>query len=531
MTLLKNILVFMILAAALLAGCSQPTDDDSGGGAAVLSDVGGLSGTVDYQTVTLNWTNPEDRLLYRIEISGEPNITTVTKAFSAEPTHTFSGLNNNEAYTFTVKAIYYPGEDSDKSPGAIITLVPNTHAAGSLTAIPGNGRVSLKWTDPTFADFDHFEITWAGENSETGGPVTVAGNLLNTVIPGLINEVRYEFTLKAVDTANNPRDGASVAAIPSAAALWFEAVSSFGSSAVNHVAWGGTPGNEKFVAVGAAGKIAYSADGKTWTAVPSGTLAGESGFDSSTAVNGVAWGGEKFVAVGASGAMAWSANGVNWTRVTTSGFSTTAINGITWGGPLEDEKFVAVGASGKIAYSGNGTTWTAIPAGTTDETTTTFGSAIAVNRVTWGGGKFVAVGASGETAASADGTTWTGGSVGSTASTIQDIAWGNGRFVAVPNNTSILWSEDGLTWTREAQDSHAWGMIGNTNVSFRSAAWDGNKFVVGGPYLVNGYSRDGEEWMRLPRMSTASTDNITGIAWNGMRLVAVGANGRILYTD
>jgi hypothetical protein len=466
----KNILVSIILAAALLAGCSQPTDEDSGGGGSGgLADVRDLSGTVDHQSITLSWTNPDARLLYKIEITGEPNITTVTKTNLADYTQTFTGLTNNESYTFTVKAVYYPGEDIDKSPGATITLVPNTHDATGLSVIPGNGRVSLKWTDPTFADLDRLEITWAGENGETGGPKTVAGGLLTTAITGLTNEIRYTFTLRAADTANNGSAGVSITAIPSTAAMWNPADSAFGTSAVNHAAWGGPEGNKKFVAVGAAGKIAWSPDGKTWKAVPEEI--GQSRFDTA-AVNGVAWGGpagsEKFVAVGASGKMAWSANGINWTAIpagtgnaTTATFGTTDINGIAWGGPEGNEKFVAVGASGKMAYSSDGITWTAIAAGT-GIGQSSFGTS-AINRVAWGGGKVVAVGASGKIATSTDGTTWT--AVTDTpflTGAIKDIAWGNGKFVAVSAGV-IAWSTDGSSWTQVGPTSGytlnavAWG--------------------------------------------------------------------------
>jgi hypothetical protein len=180
-----------------------------------------------------------------------------------------------------------------------------------------------------------------------------------------------------------------------------------------------------------------------------------------------------------------------------------------------------------MAYSSDGITWTAIAAGT-GVGQSGIASSYAVNRVAWGGGKFVAAGTLGKTAYSSDGIAWTGGTAG--ASAITDIAWGNGMFIVTGGN-AMYRSSDGAVWTVMSQTPAAWGMATDQAVSLKSAAWDGGKFVVRGGYLITGYSRDGEEWYRVPPVTSSSTDTINGIAWNGARLVAVGSSGRIFYTD
>jgi hypothetical protein len=84
----------------------------------------------------------------------------------------------------------------------------------------------------------------------------------------------------------------------------------FGEGAINDAVYGG----DKFVAVGAGGKIAYSTDGTTWKAV-SGSPVG------SGDVVSVAYGTNTFVAAGASGKLAYSTDGITWTASTSTDFS------------------------------------------------------------------------------------------------------------------------------------------------------------------------------------------------------------------
>jgi len=86
--------------------------------------------------------------------------------------------------------------------------------------------------------------------------------------------------------------------------------------------------------------MAYSSDGRTWTAVTSS-------FGSSH-IQSIAFSGGRFVAVGASGKAAYSTDGRTWTAVTTSVFGTSnnAIRAVAYG----NGRFVAVGQGGRMAY-------------------------------------------------------------------------------------------------------------------------------------------------------------------------------------
>jgi hypothetical protein len=200
-------------------------------------------------------------------------------------------------------------------------------------------------------------------------------------------------------------------------------------------------GNSRFVAVGSFGKMAYSADGESWTAVADSTIWDytDSYGDTYTAViTTITYGNNRFVAVGTDGKMAYSTDGENWTAVSNS-ILTSQINGIAYG----NNRFVAVGHDasgnfpnntyiGKMAYSDNGENWTAVE-------DSTFGPS-AIWGIAYGNNRFVAVGGqmneSGKIAYSADGVSWTAVEDSTFGIWIAAIAYGNNRFVAVGNSGS-----------------------------------------------------------------------------------------------
>lgn len=96
--------------------------------------------------------------------------------------------------------------------------------------------------------------------------------------------------------------------------------------------------NGKMFIVGADGKMAYSSDGLTWTAV------GDTSFGG-TIIRDIAYGNGKYVAVGDGGKTAVSEDGIGWVQQANT-FAGTDIRSVAYG----NGNFVAVGAGGKIAY-------------------------------------------------------------------------------------------------------------------------------------------------------------------------------------
>ncbi|MFL1547016.1 hypothetical protein [Pseudomonas sp. O39] len=96
--------------------------------------------------------------------------------------------------------------------------------------------------------------------------------------------------------------------------------------------------NGKMFIVGADGKMAYSSDGLSWTAVEDTSFGG-------TIIRDIAYGNGKYVAVGDGGKTAVSEDGLGWIQQDNT-FAGTDIRSVAYG----NGKFVAVGADGKIAY-------------------------------------------------------------------------------------------------------------------------------------------------------------------------------------
>ncbi|MDR1949389.1 MAG: fibronectin type III domain-containing protein, partial [Spirochaetaceae bacterium] len=431
-------------------------------------------------------------------------------------TKTITDLSNDTEYTFTARAVDKAGNVSG---GKTLTLTPGVDTTPpeevtQCSSTLGNAKVGFAWTDPIDDDFDHVEITWT-----PGGdtPQTTPGGAGNAVVTGLANETAYTFTVKTVDKAGNKSPGrTTIALTPSFMYGWtvLPNTSAFGSTInINDIIYA----NDKFVAVGASGRIAHSADGETWTTVTN------SGFGT-TAINRVAWGNGKFVAVGATAKMAYSSDGVTWTAIAAASttFASSAINGIAWGGG----KFVAVGAAAKMAYSSDGETWTAVG-------DSQFGTTI-INSVAWGGSagseKFVAVGGGaiatpdGKIAYSSDGENWTlvtSSPFGD--ALVNRVAWCHDRFIAGTYSTGQLASSsDGENWTLIT--------VSGLSSIINDIAWGGpsgaEKFISAGAMMA--HSSDGENWTAVS-VSDAGLNAVRGIVWAQDKFTAVGASGKIAW--
>ena len=286
--------------------------------------------------------------------------------------------------------------------------------------------------------------------------------------------------------------------------------STFGSNTINSVAWG----NGVFVAVGENGKIAYSADGKSWTAASNTVFTG--------AINCVAWGNGTFMAGGEGGRMATSPDGISWTAVANTGFNSNAINGITWG----SDKWVAVGR-GRMAYSNaDGTSWTGA------DSNTPFGYGQGSPNlwdVAQGNNRFVLVGAAGgqghgtSLAHSTDGinTNWTDRDMGDLiAEALTGIVFGSNKFITV-SLSSILYSSDGMEWSNTEE-----GSLGKL---LKSVGFGNNKFIAVGSNDAILTSDNGTSWTALTNVSLNCHFN--GITYGGGTWVAVGLNGAIAYSE
>lgn len=281
---------------------------------------------------------------------------------------------------------------------------------------------------------------------------------------------------------------------------------------------------DRFVAVGTEGLVMTSEDGQQWT-YRNGGMVGN--------LTSVQWLKDRFFVTGNYGGLFSSPDGGTWTKHNTGGIS-AALTAAAWNGT----RGVAVG-QGVAYHSDDLWNWTA---------TTIPGEAWPAD-VIWAGDRFMTVSRDYRAGISPDGINWTFASAPMNHS--YQVAWNGTYALAGPYR-----STDGLDWTRFYDDWADGGPI-----------WDGAKFiytggtfvgispdglsgyrVLDGPLYVSlaihtphGYfgliremaysqpcrSADGIHWEtfgeRLP-------DRITGFAWSGHQLMAVGEGGEV-YTS
>ena len=183
-------------------------------------EVTGLAATPADGQVTLTWTNPGDTDFDHVEIwYGTGGIAGTQFTGTIDNTGTvISGLTNGTEYTFKVVTV---DDLSNKSTGVSTNAtpsVPDTQAPAEvtgLTATPGNGQVTLTWTDPGDTDFDHVEI-WYGSGGTADTQFTGTIDNTGTVINGLTNGTEYTFKVLTVDTLSNISTGVSTNATPTA---------------------------------------------------------------------------------------------------------------------------------------------------------------------------------------------------------------------------------------------------------------------------------------------------------------------------
>ena len=274
--------------------------------------------------------------------------------------------------------------------------------------------------------------------------------------------------------------------------------SKFSTSNVYSVCYG----NGKFVAVGNGGKIAYSYDGISWTAVNSHTT---------TPIKGICYGNGKFVAAGDGGKIAYSSNGITWSLVSYSSFSTYNFQSVCYG----NGEYVVVGSSGKIVYSSDGSNWTLV-------SDSKFGTSN-IYGICYGNGKFVAVGSDGKMAYSTDAVNWT--LVAESRfdnSTIHGVCYGNGRFVAAGFSGAAR-SEVGTGWIK-VSDS------GLDSFTIYGIYYRNGKYIAAGNKGKIAYSSDGISWTLVSDSKFDSSSAIHDVCYGNGKFIAVGTGGKIAYS-
>ena len=203
---LTNGTAYTFKVRAVVTDSNDDPVDGAESAAAATTPVGaptGLSATPGDGQVTLTWTDPENAAITKYQISSDGVTWSDIAASGASTTsHTVTGLTNGTAYTFGVRAVVTDSSSSDVAgAGRNARATPGLDAPTDLKATPGDGQVTLEWTDPSDTRITGYEVsvddgvTWTA--IEGSGATTTSHT-----VTGLTNGTAYPFAVRAVETDN-----------------------------------------------------------------------------------------------------------------------------------------------------------------------------------------------------------------------------------------------------------------------------------------------------------------------------------------
>ena len=166
-----------------------------------------LSAIPSGTTINLNWQNGGGAVpLMRYKIyRGSDSTTQILIDSTTSTSHPNGGLSSG-IYFYRVSAVDSTGFEGAKSYAASGTVVsPIPGVPQNLTAIAGNGQVTLRWNKNLDLDFLRYRIYSGTSPNPTARVDSTTGGVIDTTatITGLTNGTTYYFRVTAVDSAGN----------------------------------------------------------------------------------------------------------------------------------------------------------------------------------------------------------------------------------------------------------------------------------------------------------------------------------------
>ena len=166
------------------------------------------------QSAVVSWTAPTATGGQRITgytATASPGGATCTTT----ATHcTVSGLSNDTAYTFTVKATNINGDSVASSPSSETSLFAVPGASTNVKVVPGNKTATVSWTAPTSNGTPAISsvVVTATPGGATCSPAQLSAT--SCVVSGLTNGTTYSFTVVASNTNGGGVPSNAVTATP-----------------------------------------------------------------------------------------------------------------------------------------------------------------------------------------------------------------------------------------------------------------------------------------------------------------------------
>ena len=162
----------------------------------------GLSATPGNRQVMLSWVQPSGGAAlthyeYELDFSG-----TWISTGGTAPSHTVTGLNNGQSYTFRVRAVNSAGASAASGSQTATPTTTEPEAPESLSFTPGDQQVTLRWRAPTNdggEPITHYEY----EQDGSGTWISTGGTATSHTVRGLANGQTYMFRVRAVNALGN----------------------------------------------------------------------------------------------------------------------------------------------------------------------------------------------------------------------------------------------------------------------------------------------------------------------------------------
>ncbi len=109
--------------------------------------------------VVLSWDDPGNPTIgeYQLSQSDPPEWSRITGTNAT--THTVTGLTNYTRYSFQIRAVNKTGAGPASNSASATPRLPKPAKPASLTAVAGDKKVTLRWTDPDDSTIDKYQIS------------------------------------------------------------------------------------------------------------------------------------------------------------------------------------------------------------------------------------------------------------------------------------------------------------------------------------------------------------------------------------
>ena len=185
----------------------------------------GVTAVVEGGTVTLAWADPGDagitRYRYRQSSDGGTTFSEheMVGAEADTTSYVVSGLTGGTAYTFEIQAGNAVGWSTSSSR---IVVTPGASPPGAptgVTAVPGEGTVTLAWADPGDVGINRYQYLQSSDGGTTFSEHEMAGvgaDTTNYVVSGLTGGTLYTFEIQAGNSVGWSGSSPRVQATPGA---------------------------------------------------------------------------------------------------------------------------------------------------------------------------------------------------------------------------------------------------------------------------------------------------------------------------